>query len=111
MIHDPDIAALYKANCEMLGRFYPNVGAEKHKSAASTDMGNVSLAIPSIQPMIGIHSFPAVNHQKDFAAQCVTEAADQAVYDGALGMAWTAVDMGMDVKLRERLLAKRTPED
>ena len=111
MLHDPDIAALYKSNCELLGRSYPVVGAEKHKSAASTDMGNVSLTIPSIQPMIGIHSFPAVNHQKDFAAQCVTEAADQAVCDGALAMAWTAVDLGLDVSLRERLLAGKMPKN
>jgi amidohydrolase len=105
MIHDPDIAALYRSNCELLGRSYPNVGAEMHKTAASTDMGNVSLTIPSIQPMIGIQSFPAVNHQKEFAAQCVTEAAEQAICDGALAMAWTAIDMGMDADLRERLLA------
>jgi amidohydrolase len=105
MIHDHDIAALYKSNCEQLGRSYPEMGAEMHKSAASTDMGNVSLVIPSIQPMIGIHSFPAVNHQREFAAQCVTEAADQAVYDGALAMAWTAIDLGMNAGLRARLLA------
>jgi amidohydrolase len=107
MIHDPDIAELYRQNSELLGRSYPNVGAEKQKSAASTDMGNVSLVIPSIQPMIGIHSFPAVNHQKEFAAQCVTNAADQAVYDGALAMAWTAIDLGMDARLRGRLLSAK----
>lgn len=109
MIHNSDIAALYKSNCELLGRDYPNVGAEKHKTAASTDMGNVSLRIPSIQPMIGIQSFPAVNHQREFAAQCVTDAADRAVYDGALAMAWTAIDLGTDPKMRERLLAMKTP--
>lgn len=108
MIHDPDMAARFKSNSERLGRFYPETGAEKHKSAASTDMGNVSLAIPSIQPMIGIQSFPAVNHQKEFAAQCVTEDADQAVYDGALAMAWTAIDLGMNTESRNRLLAARS---
>ncbi|HTY64992.1 MAG TPA: M20 family metallopeptidase [Acidobacteriota bacterium] len=107
MIHDPDIAARYKANCETLGRSYPIVGTEKHRSVASTDMGNVSLVIPSIQPMIGIQSFPAVSHQKEFAAQCVTTAADQAVYDGALAMAWTAIDLGTDARLRDRLLAAK----
>jgi hypothetical protein len=71
-------------------------------------MGNISLALPSIQPMIGIQSFPAVNHQKEFAAQCVTIEADQAVYDGALAMAWTAIDLSMDARLRNRLLADRS---
>ncbi len=57
---------------------------------ASTDMGNVSLVVPSIHPYIGIGSLPAVNHQKEFAAHCVTPAADQALVDGAIGLAWTA---------------------
>ncbi len=35
-------------------------------------MGNVSLALPSIHPMIGINSLPAVNHQPEFTAHCVT---------------------------------------
>jgi hypothetical protein len=72
-------------------------------------MGNVSLAVPSIQPMIGIQCYPAVNHQKEFAEQCVTAAADQAVYDGALAMAWTAIDLGTDAKLRDRLLSGKKP--
>jgi hypothetical protein len=66
-------------------------------------MGNVSLMIPSIQPMIGIDSLPAVNHQPAFTARCITEAADRAVYDGALAMAWTAIDLASDVIVRDRL--------
>jgi amidohydrolase len=105
MVHDRDIALFYQRNSELLGRSYPDIELEQQKVVASTDMGNVSLAIPSIQPMIGIHSFPAVNHQREFTAQCVTEAADQAIYDGALALAWTAVDLAMDGKLRNRLIA------
>jgi hypothetical protein len=67
-------------------------------------MGNVSLVLPAIHPSIGINSFPAVNHQPEFAAHCVTEAADKALIDGALAMAWTAIDMVTDVRVRERLL-------
>src|SRR4030065_419259 len=52
-------------------------------------MGNVSLAMPAIHPMIGIYSLPAVNHQPEFAAHCVTDVADKAVIEGALAMAWT----------------------
>ena len=67
-------------------------------------MGNVSLAMPAIHPMIGINSAPAVNHQPEFTEHCATEAADQAVYDGALAMAWTAIDIAADDGLRERLM-------
>jgi hypothetical protein len=68
-------------------------------------MGNVSLKIPSIHPMIGIDSLPAVNHQPEFAAHCITPAADTAVTDGAIAMAWTAIDCALDDRLRQRLLA------
>jgi amidohydrolase len=107
MVHDRDIALLYQRNSQLLGRSYPDIGLQQQKVVASTDMGNVSLILPSIQPMIGIHSFPAVNHQREFTAQCATEAADQAIYDGALAMAWTAVDLATDAKLRERLMADK----
>ena len=108
MIHDHDIAALYKRNSELLGRSFPDIATEQQKVVASTDMGNVSLVIPSIQPMIGINSFPAVNHQREFTAQCVTNHADQAIYDGALAMAWTAIDLATDSTLRIRLLSAKS---
>jgi amidohydrolase len=104
MIHDPDIVACFKRNAETLGRCYPEIVSPQQRVVASTDMGNVSLVIPSIQPMIGINSFPAVNHQREFTAHCISHAADQAVYDGALAMAWTAVDLATDQKIRARLL-------
>ena len=63
---------------------------------ASTDMGNVSQSIPSIHPMIGINSLPAVNHQPEFTAHCVTPDADKALVDGALAMAWTCIDMAIN---------------
>ena len=69
-------------------------------------MGNVSLALPSIHPMIGINSLPAVNHQPEFTAHCITEAADRAIVDGALAMAWTAIDIATDASLRQRLLSR-----
>jgi len=106
MEHDPAIAALYQRNAEALGRSFPDLGMLLERAAGSTDMGNVSLAIPSIHPYIGIESLPAVNHQPEFAAHCATPAADRAVVDGGLAMAWTAVDVATDAKLRDRLVAR-----
>ncbi|HSW40810.1 MAG TPA: amidohydrolase, partial [Acidobacteriota bacterium] len=108
MRHDTQIAGLFKRNAEQLGRRFPDVHPESQQRGVSTDMGNVSQAVPSIHPMIGIESLPAVNHQKEFASQCVSEAADRAVYDGALAMAWTAIDLAVDGKLRERLLSSKS---
>ena len=102
MRHDHELSALYQRNAEALGRSFPD-GIDR--GAGSTDMGNISLAMPSIHPTIGIDALPAVNHQPEFTAKCATPAADQAVFDGAVAMAWTAIDAATDASLRERLLA------
>ena len=104
MLHDPDMAAAYRRNAEALGRIFPTVDTSLKRAAGSTDMGNVSLAMPAIHPAIGIDSLPAVNHQPEFTAHCVTEAADKAIIDGALSLAWTAVDLATNAPIRERLL-------
>jgi len=104
MYHDLRIASLYKRNAELLNRKFPAPTPEIERAAGSTDMGNISIAMPSIHPMIGIDSLPAVNHQPEFTAHCVKESADRAVYDGALSMAWTAIDMAMDQNLRDQLI-------
>ena len=103
MRHDHELSALYQRNAEALGRTF--IG-RSDRGAGSTDMGNVSLALPSIHPTIGIDSLPAVNHQPEFTASCATPAADQAVVDGAVAMAWTAIDAAADPALRDRLLAR-----
>ena len=104
--HDLEMASAYQRNAERLGRRFPAPGESSPATPVSTDMGNVSLALPSIHPAIGIESLPAVNHQPEFAAACATPAADQALYDGAVAMAWTMLDMAETPALRERLLAK-----
>ncbi|HEY6447591.1 MAG TPA: M20 family metallopeptidase [Acidobacteriaceae bacterium] len=104
MLHDAEMAALYRANSEALGRPFPDLGELGRRPTGSTDMGNVSLAMPSIHPMIGIHSLPAVNHQPEFTAHCITADADKALIDGALAMAWTCIDMAQNPATRDRLL-------
>ena len=104
--HDHVIARLYRTNAEALGRSFPDMGPLADRFAASTDMGNVSLAIPSIHPTIGIASLPAVNHQPEFAAHCATPVADEAITDGAVAMAWTAIDLAADATVSARLRAR-----
>lgn len=105
MIHDPAMMQSFRRNSEALGRKFPDAVSPTSRFSASTDMGNVSHAMPSIHPMIGIDSFPEVNHQPGFTARCITAAADQAIYDGALAMAWTAVDLATDPDLRAQFLS------
>ncbi|HEV8191151.1 MAG TPA: M20 family metallopeptidase [Ktedonobacterales bacterium] len=102
VVHHTALSLLYQRNAEALGRQF----VEMAQAAGSTDMGNVSLALPAIHPMIGINSLPAVNHQPEFAAHCVTPDTDQALLDGALAMAWTGIDAATDDTLRTSLLAQ-----
>jgi amidohydrolase len=112
MNHDHDMVSIYRRNAEALGRSFldpdpksPAAGRTPAMGAGSTDMGNVSLAIPSIHPLIGINSIPAVNHQPEFTAACATPDADHAIVDGALAMAWTAIDIANNKALRDRLMS------
>jgi metal-dependent amidase/aminoacylase/carboxypeptidase family protein len=103
--HDPDMVAIYRRNAEALGRSFLDLPDEiAQRTAGSTDMANISLSIPTIHPMLGLDCQPAVNHQPDFTAACITPKADQAVVDGALAMAWTTIDLATDTTQRERLL-------
>ena len=103
---DPALLATYRANAEALGRRFEADDAGTPLPTFSTDMANVSLAVPTIHPLIGIETNGAVNHQREFAAACVTASADAAVRDGAVALAWTAIDAATDPALRERLLAR-----
>ena len=104
---DADLMALYQANAETLGRNFDEDELEP-PPAVSTDMANVSLVVPTIHPLIGIETHGAVNHQAEFAAACVTPSADTAVRDGAVALAWTAIDAAATPSVRDRLLAGRT---
>ncbi len=104
-IHDDELALRYRANGEQLGRtFAPRVT----KGAASTDMANISLLMPTIHPSLGLDCGSAVNHQPEFAAHCRTEEADVALVHGATAMAWTCLDAAADQGLRQRLLEADT---
>jgi amidohydrolase len=93
MVNNPVMVELFAANAEAMGRTmgrlrYPGSGV-----SGSTDMANVSKIVPTIHPMLGINSLPAVNHQRDFAAHTVSPDGERAIRDGALAMAWTVVDL------------------
>ena len=101
---DPALLQAYRANAEALGRHFEADDDGAPLPTFSTDMANVSLAVPTIHPLIGIETHGAVNHQHEFAAACITPSADAAVRDGAVALAWTAIDAATDPALRARLL-------
>ena len=68
------------------GTSTPTMPARRSRRSRPT-WRNVSLAVPTIHPLIGIETHGAVNHQPEFAAACVTPSADPAVRDGAVALA------------------------
>jgi len=106
MRDDIGMRQAYRKNAEDLGRPFLSITEEAaQRLAGSTDMANVSLAIPTIHPMLGLGCFPISNHQPEFAAFCATPTADKAMRDGAVAMAQTCVDLAVDRQQRDRLLA------
>jgi amidohydrolase len=105
MESDAGLLASYRANAEALGRRFTLDDEDAPRPTLSTDMANVSLAVPTIHPLMGIDAGGSVNHQPEFADACITASADTAVRDGALAMAWTAIDAAAPGPLRDRLLA------
>ncbi len=96
---DPDLATLWDDNLVARGR----VIAAAPLGGGSTDMGNVSQVVPSLHPTIAFLGETAVPHNPDFAAAAATPAADDAVIDGAVLLAWTALDAACDENLRAEL--------
>lgn len=92
VVTNAPLGEIYDRNVRALGRDpIPRSVIERY--AGSTDMGNVSLAVPSIHPMMSIDSLPAVNHQAEFAQHTISPAGDKAITDAALAMAWTVIDL------------------
>lgn len=99
--HDPDLAYLFQANAEGLGRTFPNY---PDKLFGSTDMGNVSQVIPALHPMLSFDLPPeAGNHTAAFATAAGGEEGDRFVRDGGLAMALTIADVARSQPVRARL--------
>lgn len=73
------------------------LGEEKIKNASegigSSDIGNVSYVIPSIQPLIGLGDEGLVVHTQSFADRTVTDYAMEAMIRAATAMAFTGYDV------------------
>lgn len=79
----------YRANAIALGR----TPAEIPEFGGSTDIGNVSLVVPTIHPMLGLGDPTLSLHTRAFAEAARGEAGDRAVLDGAVLLAQTAIDV------------------
>ncbi|MEH6375814.1 M20 family metallopeptidase [Streptomyces sp. KLMMK] len=85
---DARLVALWQDNARALGRPEPL----QRDAFACTDMGNVSHVVPSIHPVLDISDGTCGPHEAEFADAAVSPRGEQALLDGAVGMAWTAAD-------------------
>jgi metal-dependent amidase/aminoacylase/carboxypeptidase family protein len=95
------LANAYEANARALGRDLMDPNLLPPGLAGSTDMGNVSHRVPSIHPMIAVSPPSVVIHNAEFAAYAKSEKADQAIIDGAKGLAMTTLDYFASQELRD----------
>jgi len=93
MVNNDVMVELFASNASVLGRPMGRAADLDPGASGSTDMANVSKVVPTIHPMLGINSLPAVNHQRAFAAHTITPDGERALRDGAIAMAWTVVDL------------------
>lgn len=105
--HDPDLMESYARNLRAAGREVPEPGPVPRSSGGSTDMGNITYAMPAIHPALAVLGAQGKPHTRQFAEETASPAADDAVLDGALAMAWTGLDVAADAEWRARCVAER----
>ncbi len=103
-VADAALLAAWRANAEGLGRQFGADERGEPLPTISTDMANVSRAVPAIHPLIGLASGGAVIHEPAFAEVAVSPSAERALLDAALSLAFTAIDAGTDPELRRHLM-------
>jgi hypothetical protein len=95
---------LYRANSAALGRPVAAPGPHR-RVTCSTDMGNVSLTVPSIHPLVAVSPPEVALHTADFAGWAVSPDGQRGMRDGAMAMAMTAVDVWLRPEAAEEIRA------
>ncbi|GIW08684.1 MAG: amidohydrolase [Dehalococcoidia bacterium] len=91
MVPNQAIARAFAANLNALGRTVtPTTG---HERMGSTDMGNVSQAIPAIHAYLSIAREGISGHSVAFREAACSPEGDQAALDGAAALAMTTIDL------------------
>ncbi|MGW8484565.1 M20 family metallopeptidase [Microbacterium sp. NPDC055903] len=104
LVQEPLLADAWNDALTELGRdLIPYSGG----TGGSTDMGNVSQVVPSIHPGIAVHGSTSAPHTEGFTADAATPAADRAVVDAAIGLAWAAATVALRPATRSDLLARQ----
>ncbi len=96
MIDNRVMLDFYTENAASMGRTVDEPLASS-AVVGSTDMGNVSYAVPSIHPIIKVAPPDVAIHTPAFAHHAKSPSGDQAVLDGAKMLAMTVVDLWLNL--------------
>lgn len=104
--HNLTLAARYAVHLAERGRQVLPRGIVPDTLTGSTDLGNVSVRIPAIHPMIAIAPSTVSLHTTQFAEHAGGPEADRAVLDAAFGLALVGADFLADSALRDAVAAE-----
>ena len=99
IIPTPSFDAVYRKNLESLGE----VVDDRVFPLGSSDVGNVTHVIPTIQPMIKISEVPVAGHSIEKREACRSETGLRSIALGAKALALTALDLAEDPELLARI--------
>ncbi len=85
------LARLFRQNMQSLGRRVRLLN--RSRSFGSTDMGNVSQLVPSIQPFVAIAPREVTLHSPQFASAAASEVGIRGLIDAAKSLAMIVVDL------------------
>jgi amidohydrolase len=91
MLNNMVLARLFRKNMQSLGCPIPL--GDTGKWSGSSDVGNVSRLLPTIQPMVAIAPHDVLIHSSRFAEAAATGDALHILLDAAKAMAMTAADL------------------
>jgi metal-dependent amidase/aminoacylase/carboxypeptidase family protein len=94
------LAECFQRNAERLGREFFPWDRLPASVQGSTDLGNVSHAVPAIHPMLAASPPQVTIHNAEFAHWAGSDTGDAAALDGAKALAMTAIDFLADEELR-----------
>jgi amidohydrolase len=102
---DPWLANAFRDEMKRCGRTPVAAGLETAlPPLGSTDMGNVTHAMPGIHPIVGVEAGGASLHQPEFAAAAASPSADNAVIDGSIMLARTVIRLAETPSERQRVM-------
>ena len=103
------LAGAFRRNAETLGRKFIEPERIPDAVAGSTDMGNVSAALPTIHPVLQMCPPGVAGHSDEMAHWAASDMADAVVVEGAKALAMTGIDVWTDPALVAAARAEQVP--